>query len=499
MYDVTRPTIAVVGGGTAAACLLTALSRRLPALSAAARGTVLVYEPRRPLWRGRVYQHDAPEIITNVPVSVMSLHDDDPAHAARWLAHRLDEHAPDAGARFVPRQLIGDYLVAEAEAAQRRLLARGWTVRLVPELVDRIAPPGRRLTVFTRNTATACDFAVLCLGGPEPADPYQLAGHPGYIARPYPVSDSLRTLSSTADIAIIGTGLTAVDLVAGLAARRHQGRIWLTSRHGILPAVRPPAPAHRFTHLTATRLRLLAGRGRYDLAALTRLVAAELASARFDAAALAREIIKRESPLERLHRHLATPSPRGLHILQQAVGLVGQEAWHLLPPDDKHRILAEFHPVVMSLISPMPPRNARMLAGLAATGQLAVLPGLRAVTPYNGTFLVRTRTCTVRAGAAISAVTPAVHAVHPDARPLVDGLTRDGAAVPDPGGGIQVDFRTARVTPSARPAPSALFALGDLTHGSLYFTSGMPAIVQRAADIARTLSTGLTGMRVGCA
>jgi uncharacterized NAD(P)/FAD-binding protein YdhS len=87
-----------------------------------------------------------------------------------------------------------------------------------------------------------------------------LVGAAGYVRDPYPLRQSLAEVPEQARVAIVGSGLTAVDVVMALRARGHQGPITLVSRHGLLPAVRRPPARHDLRHLTVPRLEALASR-----------------------------------------------------------------------------------------------------------------------------------------------------------------------------------------------------------------------------------------------
>lgn len=105
--------------------------------------------------------------------------------------------------------------------------------------------PGQVLLGTGPGRTRAFDYAVLCVGGDSPKDVYGLTGTPGFIAEPYPLSGTLAELGENDHVAVIGSGLTAVDIVLSLAARGHRGPISLMSRRGVLPGVRQrPTPSN---------------------------------------------------------------------------------------------------------------------------------------------------------------------------------------------------------------------------------------------------------------
>jgi len=205
--------LALIGAGASSVCLLDALAE-----SAGPSGAITIYERSTDLWRGRPYQQDAPAVKVNAPPEEMSVRAGDTAHFRRWLdefgghdsAH--DEADPWCGTRYTSRSLYGDYLVHCAESAIERLRRRGWRVDLVFGTVTAAHRVGERVEIRVDGGRTrVVDYAVLCVGGGRPHDGYGLAGSPGFVADPYPTSRSFDEIDADDRVAVLGTGLTAVD------------------------------------------------------------------------------------------------------------------------------------------------------------------------------------------------------------------------------------------------------------------------------------------------
>jgi uncharacterized NAD(P)/FAD-binding protein YdhS len=494
MYGSTR--IAIIGGGASAVCLLDVLSRQ-PSVPDA----VTVFDPSRYPWRGRAYQPDSTAVRVNAPPDDMSVRSGDVHHFERWLQARelivglgnpyID---PRSGVRFVPRAMYGDYLEQSARAALTRLSARGCQIDLVREVVTNASQNGRWIDLETHLGDRYCvDYAVLCVGGGSPQDIFHLSGSPRFVADPYPVRLQLAGIPVDEDVAVIGSGLTGVDVVLSLAAQGHRGRISLLSRRSVLPAVRQQPVNYELRHFTPARFRELAARQQTlslgDAAALMR---AELASAGVSLDDLAHEIaaIASEDPADRLRRQLAAVDEPalGLRILQRAVPDSGPDVWPLLPENDKAYVLRNHYRTVMSLCCPMPPASAAALLSLVDSGQLELLPGLEDVTAQDGNGFRTLVAGKSRAfGTVVNAVSAPVHRIPPRAEPLIGSLVRAGLAARHPRGGLHVDRPTSRLVVDDGRADPRLYALGDLAAGSLFFTFGVPSLVDRALDIARAV------------
>ncbi|GAA2218206.1 hypothetical protein GCM10010360_38110 [Streptomyces nogalater] len=481
----------MVGGGASAVCLVDALAG-----AKGGPGRITVFEPSPSLWRGRAYQVDSETVKVNATPDDMSVRAGDPHHFERWLEARervLDGSYtvdPYSGARFAPRTVYGEYLEQTAYAGLAELRRQGWRVDLVGDAVTAARREVGRVRLTTRHGgAHAFDYVVLCVGGDGPKDVYGLAGTPGFTADPYPVSHRLRTIGADQHVAVVGSGLTAVDIVLALAAQGHRGRISLLSRSGVLPGVRQRHLDFEPTYLTRERMRSLARSGRvFSLAEFAGIVERELVDAGADPDALAAEVTRldAEPAVDRLRRQLAavdSPDP-GLRILQRAVPEVGPDVWPVLGERDRADVLRSRYRAVMSLCCPMPPSSAAALLGLVDAGRLDILAGLRRITPREGGGFDITLSNGTVSGAdqVVNAVNAAERRIPAGALPLVTSLTGERAASAHPHGGLHVERATSRLTADGTPDPR-LYGLGTIAAGSLFFTFGVPSLVDRAVDI----------------
>ncbi|MFC5215375.1 FAD/NAD(P)-binding protein [Streptomyces coerulescens] len=491
--------IGIIGGGASAVCLLDALAEAGPA-----PGDVTVFEPDPHLWRGRPYQPDLDTVRVNIPPEGMSVRFGDREHFPRWLAARdavLGMAEPDFvdplnNLRFVPRATYGAYLEQSARDAVARLRATGRRVDVVRAQVTSAEPAadGRVTLYYGDGERHTVGQAVLCVGRGRPGDPYRLAGQEGFVADAYPLARTLQELDPDDDIGVIGAGLTGVDVVLSLLARGHRGKVLLASRSGVLPLVRQTPRPHTLRHFTAERFQAAARRREtVTLAQLTDLMRAEFAEVGEDLSAVAREItaLNEEDPVRRLRRHLAEvdASGIGLRILQHAVPATGPDVWPLLPRHEKNAVLRTHYRVLMSLCCPMPAATATALLGMVDSGRLEIVPDVRGIRARpGGGFVLHTGEDGAghHADRLVNAVSPAPGGLPARAHGLITSMTTAGLAEPHPRGGVRVERATSRLVTAGSPHPG-LYALGDLAAGSLFFTFGLPSIVDRAYDIARTI------------
>ncbi|MFE1589720.1 FAD/NAD(P)-binding protein [Streptomyces sp. NPDC059402] len=488
-------SIGVVGGGAAAVCLIDALAR-----TEGDPGSLTVFEPSPHLWRGRAYQVDSETLRVNATPDDMSVRAGDLGHFERWLETRdrvtgvasgVDRIS---GARFAPRPQYGEYLEESAYAALGELRRRGWRVDIIGEAVTSAARlPNRVLLRTGPGQSRAFDYVVLSVGGDSPKDVYGLGGTPGFVGDPYPVAGALDDIGESEHVAVIGSGLTAVDIVLSLAARGHQGPISLLSRRGVLPGVRQRPVHFALRHVTPERIRTTA-RDRSELAVedVAAVLRAEFRDAGADLDAVVEEIIRvdLEDPVDRLRRQIEeVNSPQmGMRILQRAVPEAGPDVWPLLREEDKVQILRAHYRTIMSLCCPMPPSSASVLLELVQAGQLEMFSGLLDIVPgEEGGFDVLAADGTeFRADRVISAVNASEGRIPTGALSLVTSLVEARAVARHPHGGLHLARATSRLTSNGRPDPR-LYGLGNIAAGALFFTFGIPSLVDRSQDIVHAI------------
>jgi uncharacterized NAD(P)/FAD-binding protein YdhS len=217
----------------------------------------------------------------------------------------------------------------------------------------------------------------------------------------------------------------------------------------------------------------------------------ELAEVGEDLDSVAAEIATfgRKDPVRLLRRHLAeVDSPSlALRILQRAVPATGPDVWPLLPERQKAELLRWHYRTVMSLCCPMPPASAATLLELVDSGRLEIVSGIRHIAAAtDGGFTIVADAGERTADFMINAVNVLARRIPPRAEPLIASLVVAGVAQRHPRGGLHVDRATSRLIAGGTADPK-LYALGDLTSGSLFFTFGLASLVDRAYDIVGAL------------
>ncbi|MGY0500536.1 FAD/NAD(P)-binding protein [Nocardia sp. FBN12] len=473
--------IGIIGAGVAAVGLLDALAR-----AEAAPGTITVFEATAAVWRGRAYQHDVPAVRVNAPPGLMSVRANDLRHFERWLTRQPEAMRfldPGLGQPIVPRAMYGEYLEHAARTSIARLRRDGWQVSVVNDRVTGIAEGKLR----TEGGVThPVDRVVLCVGSGRPRDQYGLTGAPGYIDEPYPLAHSLAEVDPEARVAVIGSGLTAVDITAALTANGHRGPITLLSRSGILPFVqqrpRPLAPRH----LTPAAALDLAAGGVVSFTDAVALLRAELAELGENFEEFAAEIrdTGTEDPARRLRRQLTEVDSTllGRRLLTMAIRTMGPILWPALTDADRIMLRTTHFRTISSLSSPMVPHNAEILLRLLDSGQVRLRTGITAITAAETEFTM-TGESAWNADVVINAVNPPAYVTPQDTESLIADLLDSGAAEFAPTGGLLT---------SATPV-GGWHVLGNLAADSMFIATNPPGLAAEAARLADHLTkeTGL--------
>ncbi|TSB32348.1 FAD/NAD(P)-binding protein [Streptomyces benahoarensis] len=484
--------LAVIGGGAAAVSLLDSMLRHA---GNDAAFDITVHEGARQLATGRAYRPDLDCALVNREAGFMSVRSAERDHFLRWL-HRQPRYAatplgtlpPDA---YVPRRVYGEYLVDHWEACLQGARRRGWTVTVVPEFATVAKASAGEVMIRGAASLTHADRVVLCPGSGPPADPYGLAGAPGFHPDPYPLTAVLPRIAEDAHVMVLGTGLSGVDVALGLLHRGHRGRITMTSRHGLLPGVRARHRPFTLTHLTPEAIaRHLERSGSLGLRDTFALLGAELAAAGTD---LADETAPRPAH-DRLRSELARLDGNPYQtIATTALRDVRESVWTAWGDHEKRVFLRRFHPLAKPLYNPMPPPTARRLLAAMDSGQLTVRAGTAGVRARaGGGFEVVHEGRAGRADVVVDATRTGLATTGPRSAPLLRSLADAGLVVGNPHGGLLIDPATNALRPDRGQVPGRLYALGDLTSGDLFYAGSMYMINVRAELIAHELVAAAT-------
>lgn len=448
--------VAIIGGGAAAATLLSELLERQPP------------QPLHLDWytggntsaRGVAYGTTSARHLLNVRAASMSMFAGKPRGFLDFV--QRDDPAI-AGTDFLPRRRYGDYLEAEVARVLQHGKAHGYDVNIIPFVVDALVPERDCVTVIHGEESHQADAAVLALGAlppkPLPGVSAEALASGRYVVDPWQLLAAIGQLQPTPrKVVLIGLGLTAVDALLELSAQWPQTEFIAVSRHGLLPEA----------HLHA--------------AAAPAGDSAELIEAMHDAPEI---------------RHW-------MHLLREAIAQEGNEwrtvidslrphtpgLWAALPPEQRARFMRHARWAWERARHRMPPQVRAAITVLEQNGRLqrqrgrmhsvdVVGDGVQLNLSHAG------ETHTLIADLVIQTVGLDTDVRRTNHRLISQLLTNAHIAADPLGLGVKADT-DGRLQHDGQHWPH-LFAIGSLLRGTLWESTAMPEIRQQARHLTDRL------------
>lgn len=226
--------VAVIGGGFSGCAAAIQILRRQPA------SHVLLCDSGPGFGQGVAYSSAAsPYTLLNVPAHNMSLYPDEPGHFTQWLGEQgsgVAEFLADSPTGvFATRQLYGRYVGDELRRIAS-LAGNESRLTLVRDRVVDLAPEGAGFEVRCADGRSYDVAAAVLAAGNLPPPAKAGTRHVQAWAQA-----ALEGLAPDRPVAVIGTGLTMVDVAAILDRQGFKGPIIAISRRGLLPQTHQPS------------------------------------------------------------------------------------------------------------------------------------------------------------------------------------------------------------------------------------------------------------------
>lgn len=224
-------TIVIIGGGLSGAITAVNLMRQ----SKTELILFIVEKSPNEIGRGLAYSTTNRHHLLNVPAGKMSCLYDDPSHLMSFLDERKYNYTNTS---FIPRQLYGEYVHHTFKQCCESY-ANLHKIEIVRTEATNISTIGTQQVVQLLNGNTiSCDKVVLAIGNFEPSDPKLKDAHytisRNYIKDPFN-GEVIKKIPTDKEVLIIGTGLTAIDIILSLKENKHNAKITVISNHGYLP------------------------------------------------------------------------------------------------------------------------------------------------------------------------------------------------------------------------------------------------------------------------
>lgn len=465
-------TLCIVGGGFSGA--MTAANAISCAGTRGLAMRVVLIEERAQCGLGVAYSTQCEDHVLNVPCARMSAYADKPDHFLEWVTRRTGDAD---GKRFLPRRLFGEYVrqtleeaVAHAPDGVRLEIvrSRAMTARRLGN-----ARCGQRWKIDCADGRQVdADALVLALGHRAPGDPVSelwTGSRTRWIGDPWN-DKSVAQIAGDEPVVVLGTGLTAVDVVLSLAGasdrpgRTRTAPISLVSRRGLLPTAHATSPGGKID--VAERVETLMANGA-ELSARA-LVKCVRESVRIAGIENWRLVIDGLRPLtHRIWR--ALPGPERVRFVRRV-----RTFWEI----HRHRMA----PNVAERIAELRRRGIVRVAGGRVERVLAQDQGLTIDVAGKDT----SQSVEIKASWLINCTGPGALSAS-DASPLISSLLQSGHVQMDPLGLGLIASADGACVNAAGEKLVDLFVVGTLRKPDLWESTAVPELRVQAADVARRL------------
>jgi len=448
-------SVAVVGGGlsgTLVAMRLLGLARPPQMMR------VLVIEPRPQLGPGLAYSTSCSGHLMNVRAGKLGLSDGDPDDFVNWAQTHFDFGVTPES--FVPRHIYGRYASELLAAAQAKAHPYVALRHVRGEVVD-LRHAGSEVELELKSgSSIRADAAVLAPGNPpssqDPVPDLEFRSSPHYVSSVW--HNQAVPLYRDAQVLLLGSGLTAIDVAVALNASGFQGLIHVVSRRGLWPRVHAPHPP--------CLRNIWEGQSFGSLRALLRAL--------------------------RQEGRWAEANGGDWRAVVDSLRPYANRLWQELPPADRLRFFRHLRPYWEAHRHRMAPQVARIVQDLAEQGRLRLHAGRLKVAFWDEEGAdVQIK---LRGGSSLLLrVNRVINCAAPESdywkvnHPLWRNLLARGIAVPGRMGmGLQTDADGRLINAEGQPWEN-LFTLGATRIGSLIETTSVPEIRSQAAILALRL------------
>jgi uncharacterized NAD(P)/FAD-binding protein YdhS len=324
--------LAIIGGGFSGVAVAFNIQKELQRLKLSL--SCVLFEPYELIGAGAAYSTQDAAHLLNVVASKMSIDEKDPESFVRWLNKNSFSYTAND---FVPRYIYQKYISEmfntcsqNPESCLRIQIVRSPVASINEVMTGRYNLHSEDRVNFTANKV------VIAVGNSPVSNLKPISRN--LVENPWNL-DVLQSGAKVDEIAIIGTGLSAVDTVLSLEQLSFKGKYTLISRRGLLPQ---PHPLESHTSLKM--------------------------EVRIDR-------IKKAGSLRTMLREFRILISEGVlwHNLIDALRPSSQDIWKQLSLDDKQRFIRHLRSLWASHRHRVPKESENIISQLVKKGRLKVI------------------------------------------------------------------------------------------------------------------------------
>lgn len=474
--------IAIIGAGVGGVSVLKYLQKEKKL-----KAKITVFDDKKYMGNGRAFQYDDPELLMNYPGNLISMKPNKQQDFIDWIQKsdvykevHLDEAENASGNQYYSRQLFGKYMQEHFEK-----FANNKNVSIITDHARNVEFIGQEYIVSTQDEKYYFDAVFLSPGQFGPMDPYQLEGTPGYYKWPYPLHNI--EIEPNKDYAVIGTGLSSVDIVRYFIAHS-TNKLALISRDGKVQSVRGKMQEVKFKSITHKKLEKIkaAHQGYIPLEELVDRFKKEFNRLGID---LEKLRINRSNPVRALSFDLSHPEEVGL---MQSVVLeivhIASYIWPFMTREDKAVYRRKYAPMLADYANPMPEGTAEELLEALSSGRVEIYSGITDIEYKYNKFRIYTKDKELRVHYVFNATGPAkAYKDATEPNPLIENLVNQELLIEHPDGGFYVTPIDNQVI-GKHGVMQTFFMLGQKTSGVNYLDNGIMELIDEARRTVRVLA-----------
>lgn len=480
--------IAIIGKGAAGVSFLHHLVEHLQS-NPLQRVTITIFDAEGRA-TNKVYQNDVDTALLNTPAHLMSPINENANDFSNWILNKTNNHIQTDEDLYLPRRVFGEYLHEFYIKTKLAAIAKGIRIVDINKKVIKITQ-SLRYQIFTNGNFYNFDYVILCVGNERQADHYNLLGYTNYINNPFPLKSKLK-IPAGKKVAIIGSGLSAIDVAIALAnSSASPKEIHMISRSGRLPPVRSKkTQLYRAHYLSLDNISN--HNQSLSLQSIQKLLRKELRHA--NVSNDWRQIILKENlislDIDSLKQEIFSAEKAQIKWQQvfRSTNAVIEQLWKSLPDQEKQIFMHKYHRYWSLQRTSFPAINAHKLHNMMASNKLAIKGCLSQLELKNNEFHVKFSNSSdiIRYDWVINATGPSRQVLSDNK--LITSLITDGYARNDRYGGIQVDFETNSIIDKFGMFSHNFKAIGHLTSGTYYYTSSLEMISKRSKKTAMQIA-----------
>lgn len=470
--------IAIVGMGVAGISIIRELNRQF-STEEIADLELFLYTRSDQFGTGFPYRSDDESLLINQYTETMTIEPDDPDDFLNWI--KENKSAETVYHSHLPRSWFGEYL---KDKMSNWLETLNYTV--IYEDVQNIEKLDENTyRIVTEKTSQQVEMVHLAAGHLAYQDPYQLIGTPGYIYDPYPADKQLMMSVEQKKIALIGTGLTALDALLFLRKEYPLSEITFYSRDGLFSSVRGNESSVTMHYFCQDKVS--------DLIAGGKQITLSLVKDWF-----LKEMDEHGINTEWIWKNLGKGTMRGMAMDLTYTESLGEFQslirhmrkcypiiWINLPDEEKDEFIQTYGKQWQRFKAPLPQKTATYLIKHLYKEDIKVVKDLKKITKKNSEFELETEQGDV------SHADVVVNCTGQDTdlkrslslqQPLIRNLVSSSIIVPYQYGGIQIDYPSMSVIDASGNCLQRFKAYGQIVSGVQFGNNNVELVSMSAAS-----------------